>query len=230
MAEIHSLSLSLQAVTKRYARAPIFSPVTFEVGGSEIVAITGANGSGKSTLLKIIAGVTEPTKGKCTWKIDQTYLANRENVRGREISSIPREIQKTLGYVSPYLELYNELTAVEHVEFVAELKGEKITKEEAINELISFGLDKEIAASDRTMNQYSSGMQQRVRLAMAFNSKPKILLLDEPSSNLDEEGIQTLFSKLDKYVIDGSIVIIATNDEREKNLASREIALLPFTK
>ena len=225
MPESNNFSLSLEAVTKRYSRAPIFSPVTFEVGGSEIVAITGANGSGKSTLLKIIAGVTEPTKGKCTWKIDQTKLANRENVRGREISSIPRDIQKTLGYVSPYLELYNELTAVEHVQFVAELKGQKITRDEAVNELSSFGLNKDIASSDRTMKQYSSGMQQRVRLAMAFISKPKILLLDEPSSNLDEEGIQTLFRKLDKYAVDGSIVIIATNDEREKNLASREIAL-----
>ncbi len=230
MSEIHSLSLSLQAVTKRYSRAPIFSPVTCEVGQSEIVAITGANGSGKSTLLKIIAGVTEPTKGKCTWKINQTNLANRENVRGREISSSPREIQKTLGFVSPYLELYNELTAVEHVQFVAELKGQRITRDEAVSELTSFGLDKDIASGNRTMKQYSSGMQQRVRLAMAFISKPKILLLDEPSSNLDEEGIQTLFRKLDRYSIDGSIVIIATNDEREKNLAAREIVLEPFKK
>lgn len=215
MAEIHSLSLSLQAVTKRYARAPIFSPVTFEAGQSEIVAITGANGSGKSTLLKIIAGVSEPTKGKCEWK---------ENKKTLEV----RDLQKTLGFVSPYLELYNELTASEHVQFVAELKGQRISHDEAVNELTSFGLNIDIASSDRTMKQYSSGMQQRVRLAMAFISKPKILLLDEPSSNLDEEGIQTLFRKLDRYAIGGSIVIIATNDEREKNLASREIALEPF--
>jgi ABC-type multidrug transport system ATPase subunit len=228
MADLSKLSLNLQAVTKRYSRSPVFSAVTFEAHQGEIIAITGANGSGKSTLLKIIAGVSEPTKGKCNWKIDQTNLANHENVRGREISNIPQEIQKILGFVSPYLELYNELTAIEHVQFVAELKRLKISSDEAVNELTSFGLDKDIASSDRTMKHYSSGMQQRVRLAMAFISKPKILLLDEPSSNLDEAGIQTLFRKLDRYATDGSIVIIATNDEREKNLASREVALEPF--
>jgi ABC-type multidrug transport system ATPase subunit len=217
MESFSNLSLTLEAVTKRYSRSPVFAPVSFVVGSGNIIAITGANGSGKSTLLKIIANVTAATKGTCFWKNSDKQVDQRD-------------LQKILGFVSPYLELYNELTASEHVQFVADLKGQKITHDEAVNELTSFGLDKDIASSDRTMKQYSSGMQQRVRLAMAFILDPKIILLDEPSSNLDEEGIQILFKRIENSRSNGALIIIATNDEREKKLASREIALLSYQK
>jgi len=212
-----NLSLTLENVTKRYSRTPIFSPVSFDASSGNILAITGANGSGKSTLLKIISNVTPPTKGTCIWKNSEKPFE-------------PRDLQKTLGFVSPYLELYNELTAIEHVQFVAELKGKDISSEEAMKELVSFGLDENIAKSERTLKQYSSGMQQRVRLAMAFICDPKVLLLDEPSSNLDEVGIQILFSRIEVAKNTGSLVIIATNDEREKQLSSRAISLEPYKK
>jgi ABC-type multidrug transport system ATPase subunit len=217
MADPNIISLSLDAVTKRYNRSPIFSPVSFEIHSGNILAITGSNGSGKSTLLKIIAGVTAPTKGISSWTNGSKKFDERD-------------LQKMIGFVSPYLELYNELTAAEHVQFVAELKEKKVTRDEAISELVAFGLDRTIAESERVMKQYSSGMQQRVRLAMAFICQPSVLLLDEPSSNLDEEGIQTLFARIKAMAENGAIVIIATNDEREKKLASREIMLQPFQK
>lgn len=217
MAIPDTLSLTLNAVTKRYSKSPVFSSVSLNTSSGNILAITGANGSGKSTLLKIIAGVTEPSKGICEWTSE-----------GKKMEA--RELQKILGFVSPYLELYNELTAIEHVQFVGELKGKSVTNESVISELVSFGLDEMIAKSDRGLKQYSSGMQQRVRLAMAFICKPKVLLLDEPSSNLDEEGIQILFSRIEKALKSGALVVIATNDERERKLASNEINLLPYKK
>ena len=217
MADSNIISLTLDAVTKRYNRAPIFSPVSFEIHSGNILAITGANGSGKSTLLKIIAGVTSPTKGTSTWGNGTRKFETRD-------------LQKIVGFVSPYLELYHELTAVEHVQFVAELKEKNVTREEAVSELAAFGLEKVITESERVMKQYSSGMQQRVRLAMAFMSEPKVLLLDEPSSNLDEEGITTLFQRIEHSARNEALVIIATNDERERKLASREIRLEPYQK
>jgi heme exporter protein A len=212
-----NFSLTLENVTKRYTKTPIFSPVSFEARSKNIIAITGANGSGKSTLLKIIANITSPTKGACIWKNAEKKL---------EV----RDLQENLGFVSPYLELYNELTAIEHVQFIAELKEKKITTDEAFNELVSFGLDDNIVKSERTLKQYSSGMQQRVRLAMAFICEPKVLLLDEPSSNLDENGIQILFKRIEEANNTDALVIIATNDEREKRLALKEISLEPYKK
>ena len=217
MAVSDMLSLKLEAVIKRYNRSPIFSPVSFEISTGNIIAVTGSNGSGKSTLLKIIAGVTAPSKGQCFWSKQSKPLE-------------PRELQKELGFVAPYLELYNEMTAIEHVQFVAELKAKKISTAAALQELVTFGLEESIAGSNRRVNQYSSGMQQRVRLAMAFVSEPKVLLLDEPSSNLDENGIQTLFGRIEERAKNGAIVIIATNDEREKKLASKEIPLSAYQK
>ena len=173
MAITDTLSLTLNAVIKRYNNRPVFSPVSFEVNSGNILALTGANGSRKSTLLKIIAGVTSPTNGECIWAIGETQLQTPLDRKGMEIRNMPRELQKMLGFVSPYLELYNELSAIEHVQFVGELKGMKISSEEAILELVSFGLNEAIAKSDRVLKQYSSGMQQRVRLAMAFICEPK---------------------------------------------------------
>ena len=230
MAIPDTLSLSLNAVIKRYNNRPVFAPVSFEVSSGNILALTGANGSGKSTLLKIIAGVTSPTKGDCIWSTGEESLSTPKDLKGREVRNMPRELQKMLGFVSPYLELYNELTAVEHVQFVAELKEKSVSAESAVSELISFGLDEAIAKSNRVVKQYSSGMQQRVRLAMAFICEPKVLLLDEPSSNLDEIGIQILFSRIEKSAGSGAVVIIATNDERERKLAGKEVSLLPYKK
>jgi heme exporter protein A len=217
MAIHDTISLTTNAVTKRFNRAPIFSPVSFSLRSGVICAVTGSNGSGKSTLLKIIAGVTGLTKGTVDWTDGTKKLESRD-------------LQKSLGFVSPYLELYNELTAIELVQFIAELKEKKIASDEASAELVSFGLEKAIVESERTIKQYSSGMQQRVRLAMAFICNPKVLLLDEPSSNLDEIGIQTLFRRIEHSAKNGALVIIATNDERERKLASREIRLEPYKK
>lgn len=208
-----SLRLEVQNVTKRYGRKPIFSPISFTAIDGEVIAITGSNGSGKSTLLKIIAGVLSASSGKATWfnddkKLDTEDLSNR------------------LGFVAPYLELYNELSAVEHVNFIGKLK--KLEVADAASHLTRFGLDRSIASSQRLVGQYSSGMKQRVALAMSSVGVPDILLYDEPSSNLDQEGITALFDHITESSRDGKIVIIATNDAEERSLAHRSVDLQPY--
>ena len=211
-----SFRLIVDRVTKRFSGAPLFAPVSIEASSGEIIAIVGSNGSGKSTLLKILANVLQPTKGTVTYEENTTLL--------------PSDLlSERIGFTAPYLELYSELTAIEHIRFVAELKGKTIEDASCIQLLSSFGLDADIANSDRLMKQYSSGMQQRVKTAMAFALEPRIIFLDEPGSNLDALGIDALFRMITEAATNNTLIVIATNDPQETALATRTIALQPYT-
>src|SRR5579883_702849 len=153
------LTITAENIQKRFAYKPVFKPVSFKAEPSEIIAITGFNGAGKSTLLKMIGNVLSPTKGTCVWERGGKKMDNDG-------------IHVSIGYVAPYLELYDELTAVEHVELVGKLKGIALKKGEAVELLEGFGLDAAVAKSDRHLRAYSSGMKQRVRCAMAFACAP----------------------------------------------------------
>jgi heme exporter protein A len=208
------ITIVAENVEKRFSHRPVFKAVSFEAKPSEIIAITGPNGAGKSTLLKIIANVLSPTKGTHVWQSGSTQLDN-DGIRVR------------LGFSAPYMELYDELTAVEHVELVAAMKGIPLSSNNALELLEGFGLDPKIAKSDRRLRAYSSGMKQRVRSAMAFACSPAALLLDEPTSNLDDAGTAMMLTHATEAAERGAIVFIATNDERERAIAHREIRLEP---
>jgi heme exporter protein A len=212
---VETITIVADGVGKRYLHRPVFRPVSFAAEPGEIIAITGANGAGKSTLLKIIANVLSPTKGSCEWIRDGKKL-DHDGIR------------ISMGFVAPYLELYDELTAVEHVEFVANMKSIPLNTNSALELLDRFGLDSAIARGDRRMRAYSSGMKQRVRCAMAFACSPSVLLLDEPTSNLDDAGTDIVLSEAVNSATAGAIVFIATNDSRERAIATREIQIEPI--
>ncbi|HET6513421.1 MAG TPA: ABC transporter ATP-binding protein [Candidatus Kapabacteria bacterium] len=210
------LSLRIDDVSKRFTRKLIFEPVTAEVYSGEIVAITGKNGAGKSTLLKIISQTLPASRGKCDWYSNSMKL-DADDIRMR------------MGYVAPYLELYGELTAVEHLQFVATLHGKTLESAAAIIMLEETGLPSQALSTDRPLRAFSSGMRQRVKLAMATCLKPDVLLLDEATSNLDEGGIQLVTDIVKSAADRGAIVILATNEDRELALASKQIEILPYT-
>ncbi len=208
------VTITLDGIEKRFSHRAVFKRVSFEAKPSEIIAITGPNGAGKSTLLKIIANVLSPTKGTHAWQNGNQKL-DHDGIRVR------------MGFSAPYLELYDELTAIEHVQFVATMKGIPLDTNATLELLEGFGLDPNIASSDRRLRAYSSGMKQRVRSAMAFAGSPSAILLDEPTSNLDEVGTSTLLTQAVEAAQQGAIVFIATNDEREQAIAQRVIRLEP---
>jgi heme exporter protein A len=208
------LRIIAENVEKRFTQRAAFHPVSFEASPGEIVAITGPNGAGKTTLLKIVANVLSPTKGSCVWKYDDKKL-DYDSIR------------TIIGYVGPYLELYDELTAIEHVQFVADLKGIEHSPDTALELLTGFGLDPAVANSDRRLRAYSSGMKQRVRIAMAFACQPKALLLDEPTATLDDTGTRFVLEAAQQAAANGAIVFIATNDERERAITQREVRIEP---
>lgn len=210
------LSLQLEDVSKRFSRKLIFEPVTAQVNPGEIVAITGQNGAGKSTLLKIVSQTLPPSRGKCEW-----YS------RSKKLD--PEQVRKSIGYVAPYLELYGELTAIEHVQFVGRLHGTVIGTDAAKALLEDTGLPSQAITSERPLRAFSSGMRQRVKLAMATCITPSVLLLDEATSNLDESGIQVVTTIVRDAAARGAVVILATNEARELALASKQIEIIPFT-
>jgi heme exporter protein A len=177
-----------------------------------MLAVTGRNGSGKSTLLKIIAGVLTPDAGTI-------HLARTGIPMGDE--------QRVLnfGMVAPYLNLYEELSAIENLLFLARARS-LTSAQNRIERLIRHvGLE---ARGRDAIHTYSSGMKQRVKYAAAMLSDPPVLLLDEPSSNLDAQGLDMLGNLTQDWLSEGKIVVVATNDDREASQCSHVLDLHDF--
>lgn len=198
--------IRLQQLGKRYNRHWVFRKLDAELRAGQSVAITGPNGSGKSTLLQVIAGALQPSEGTMTWA-------------GTEGEDIPAENHfKSVSVCAPYLELIEELTLAEflrfHEKFKTWLPG--LSQEKAI-ELT--GLQE---ARNKQIRDFSSGMKQRVKLAQAILSNSPVLLLDEPTSNLDQKGIEMYHRWMQEFA-KGRLVVIASNDETEIGFCQQRI-------
>ena len=202
--EPSNISLHAKNLTKTFNRKPIFKDISFEFSHGDSIAITGRNGSGKSTLIKIIANVLNPSSGEIS-------------ISGGEKKIERDDYYKYIGFVSPYLNLYDEFTGYENLLITSKIRGSSTDK---INDIL-----KRVGLFERRndlLRIYSSGMKQRLKLAFAVLHSPDILLLDEPTSNLDKEGIGIVTEFANEQKEKG-ILIIATNDEYEKSLCTKEI-------
>lgn len=198
------ISLHAKNLTKNFNRKAIFKNVSFDFTFGGSIAITGRNGSGKSTLIKIIANVLNPTSGTLDIEDNSTIVKKDD-------------YYKYTGFVSPYLNLYDEFTGYENLEITSKIRGDSAKN---INDVL-----KKVGLYERRndlLRIYSSGMKQRLKLAFAVLHNPAILLLDEPTSNLDKDGI-SIVTELALAQKNNGILIIATNDEYERSLCSGEI-------
>lgn len=190
--------LTIRDVAKLYNGRLIFSGLSGQVEKGQILLITGDNGSGKSTLLRILCGLILPSSGEVLWHLNGTPMSPVEAMHG-------------LGYVSPDMGLHDRLTASEHLCFFADLR--RISHDAA---WVTARLrDVQLGDyADYEVRTFSSGMRQRLKLACALVHDPLALVLDEPSSNMDQRGIELLHQIITKQLTRG-IVVIATNEERE---------------
>lgn len=203
--EITNLHVELQ-------KAKILKGVSLEIRTGEFVSLLGASGCGKSTLLKSIAGLLEVREGEIS-------------IDGKEITSISPEKRGTV-IVFQDLRLFPHMTVEQNIAFAMEIK--KIPKDEQkrkIEELLEAvqlsGFEK------RKIREMSGGQKQRVALARAIAADPKILLLDEPFSSLDEnlrEEMARLVKKLHKQL--GLTIVMVTHDKAEAMKLSDRIALM----
>ncbi len=203
-----ALAVEAQGLEHLYTGRRGLPAVSFSLSAPGAVAVTGANGSGKSTLLRLLAGLLRPTAGRSSVR-----------VAGRDVA--PAERRCVLGFVSPELAFYDELTCLENLAFAAEARGGRGPRDAARTALARVGLE---ARADDRVTALSSGMKQRLRLAFAVLHRPALLLLDEPGSHMDDEG-RRLVERLAAEEGRRGLVVIATNDEREWTLAERRIEL-----
>ncbi len=197
------ITIKLSDVGKRYNLEWIFKGVSKSFSAPHIYAITGANGSGKSTLLQVIAGAVLHSKGTISYKFGKTDI---------------EEPFKNIVIAAPYLELIEEMTATEYLQFHQKFKSLTASISKILE---TVGL---AAATNKQIRYYSSGMKQRLKLAQAFYSDSKILLLDEPTTNLDEAGI-LLFENLLQNQRNNRCVIISSNNAREYAAAGSVISI-----
>jgi len=185
-------------IAKYFNERKIFGDINFTLNSGRSLAITGPNGSGKTTLIKIISGLMRPTFGSVTF-----YSGEHE---------IKREHRyQYLSLVSPYLELYEELSALENLHFLIRLRDIEDGEQKAealLNRVNLYGREND------AVKTYSSGMRQRLKYVFALLSNPEILLLDEPTSNLDVDGIDIVYEIIQEQK-EKNIVIIATNDRND---------------
>ncbi len=187
----------------------LFSDISLQLSNGESLVVTGINGSGKSTLLKILAGVISPSKGEVTY---ETELGKIDKGSWHE----------HFCFVSPYLNLYEEFTPLEHLKIFAEIQGINYDEEMAKANLEKVGIYK---ARKREIKKFSSGMKQRMKFALALQRPGQLFFMDEPTSNLDKEGIETVEKIFAEHISNGGAVLIASNEDREIKLCDKAIAI-----
>ncbi len=206
-----NIKLEVRNIKKIFNGRKIFSDINFQLENKSALAITGRNGSGKSTLVKIIAGVLSPTNGRVDF-----YL------NGKSIDLQNR--YQYFGFVAPYLQMYDEFTAMENLDLFARVRGIGVDKDYIDLLLKRVNL---YERKDSYVREYSSGMKQRLKYAFALLHKPPLLILDEPRSNLDAEGISVVYQIIQEQKQNGC-VIIATNDSEDIQFCNQEIDLNQF--
>ncbi len=202
------MQILLSNTGKRYNREWIFRHLDYTFLEGKRYAITGSNGSGKSTLLQVIAGALTHNEGKVTMTINGELVSEENSHR-------------YISFVAPYLELIEEMTAMEFLSFHTKFKQLSVSIEEAL-EYVNLN-----NAINKQIRYYSSGMKQRLKLAQAFFCNVPVLLLDEPTTNLDAEGI-ALYHRLISDFAGKKLIVVSSNDPQEYDFCEEIISIATY--
>lgn len=191
-------SLQVHSLQKSFGRRLVFEGITFNLNKPGVFGISGPNGSGKSTLIKILSGINSPTKGQVIHSLNSKLIASEK-------------LHNFIGFVSPYLVLYDEFTAFENLNYFAKIRKIEFNTKKVENLFEQFLL---ASRKDDFVKAYSSGMKQRLKFIFALMHSPQFIFLDEPTSNLDDEGKQTVY-KLIESESEKAIVVVASNEKQD---------------
>jgi len=199
------MEIILKNVGKKFVYDWVFRKIDFKLNNNEIYAIIGPNGSGKSTFLQVLSGMQPSTEGEIIYKEKDKIITSDK-------------IFKYVTIAAPYLELIEEMTLTELLNFHLQFKN--FSSNISVSDFIDIiRLPK---AKNKTINFFSSGMKQRLKLGLALYSDCPFLILDEPSSNLDKEGFEWYKEELIKNSFN-RLVLIASNQAQEYDFLTENI-------
>ena len=202
--------LEVTGLKKSYGFKPILRGIDLSVEPGQCMALLGANGAGKTTLLRILAALTSPGAGTV-------------RIGGLDLARDAQQARRLVGFVAHQPYLYDELTALENLLFFGRMYSVRCCKERASVLLERVGLAKR--AGER-ISALSRGQAQRLALARALLHEPRLLLLDEPDTGLDEEGIALLGTLLQEHRQGGGTVLLTTHHLERALQWSERIGLL----
>jgi ABC-type multidrug transport system ATPase subunit len=204
------LTITLNNAGRRFNRDWIFKGIDYNFSSGNSYAVLGPNGSGKSTLLQLLNGSLSPSAGTVSF-------SNRGKTI--DIESVFRHI----SLAAPYLELIEEFSLTEVIDFHFQFKPylPSMDKPAIINLL---GMQ---ASKHKLVKYFSSGMKQRLKLALAFCSNTAVLMLDEPTSNLDVQGVNW-YLDLVKQFANNRLTIVGSNQEQEYSFCKNHLTITDF--
>ena len=224
------------SISKRYGNRAVLRDLDVHITSGEVVGITGDNGSGKSTLVKILCGLLRPDSGNVSIAVNKSTNRQLEKEKTSTLQQANDHTHTTTlqltnnhattlphyGLVAPYLNIYDEFTPRELLVLQRKLHGESADATHIEETLQRCGLGERM---DETVRTLSSGLRQRVVIALAVHRAPTFLMFDEPTVTLDAAGIEIVKREIRRQQDRGGIVVVATNDESEKLLCTRLIQL-----
>jgi ABC-type multidrug transport system ATPase subunit len=202
------VKIILDQVGKKFVADWVFRDLSLEINPGDRLAILGSNGSGKTTLIKMLSGSVMPTEGRVTYQIGERIIA-------------VEDIYRDLTFVAPYFELIEEFTLLEMMDFYQKFK----TFKSGMNSsdcLTQAGL---AAHAKKKVSDCSSGMKQKLKLALGLFSQTSLLLLDEPCTNLDAESINWYTRQIAALPASLTIVVCSNHIEAEVGFCGRSITM-----
>lgn len=204
------MKIIAKGLGKKFGREWIFKDLNYEFETGNPVAIIGPNGSGKSTLLQILTGAHLASKGEVSFKDSEKDIK-------------PEDFHQYIDISAPYLELIEEFTLDEMIDFHFKFK--------TIKSGLDFSAFKELIYMEnqggKQIKQFSSGMKQRLKLGLCFFSETPVCFLDEPTSNLDAKGIEWYLDHI-KACVQDKLLIISSNQSYEYDFCEQKLDIPSF--
>lgn len=204
------MKLKLNNIAKRYRLEWIFRNLTYTFEEGNSYAILGANGSGKSTLLRLLSGHLSPSKGMIVFERAGTTVDSDQ-------------LHRYLSYAAPYIDLIEEFTLLEAIQFHQRFKPfQQQLSPSTLIELLQFSKSK-----DKQIRYFSSGMKQRLKLVLALCSDTPLLLLDEPTTNLDRQGMKWYLDLVEQFG-KNRLLIVASNVEEDYGFCDKQLHIMDY--